>query len=96
MNPFHLKGSHRQNVTCLVSSESVGQKKCQKQLHKIVQGNAESHKFAVQCAFRKKFYTGLLHDKTHALYYNFLGFLVLQGVALINIPHLTSNPSETG
>ena len=53
MIPFHLKGSHRQNVTCLVSSESVGQKKCQKQLHKIVQGNAESCKFAVQCAFRK-------------------------------------------
>ena len=53
MIPFHLKGSHRQNVTCLVSSESVGQKKCQKQLHKIVQGNAESRKFAVQCSFRK-------------------------------------------
>ena len=45
MIPFHLKGSHRQNVTCLVSSESVGQKKCQKQLHKIVQGNAESRRF---------------------------------------------------
>ena len=53
MIPFHLKGSHRQNVTCLVSSESVGQKKCQKQLHKIVQGNAESRKFDVQWTFKK-------------------------------------------
>ena len=53
MIPFNLKENHRQNVTCLVSSESVGQKKCQKQLHKIVQGNAESCKFAVQWAFKK-------------------------------------------
>ena len=53
MIPFHLKGSHRQNVTCLVSSESVGQKKCQKQLHKIVQGNAESRKFVSSMGFWK-------------------------------------------